>query len=140
MSNNEEIKEALELVEDVLHKRIAALLVSGCSVNAIAKELGVNRNRVAKAMQTEEFKAYLKELSEQSVELALNTWRASMQKLIPEAIDVIRVGLKRNNLEAVKIVMKSIGAEKQQEQVQSGSVTVVLPDLTQPKDIEVEVK
>lgn len=140
MSNNEEIKEALELVEDVLHKRIAALLVSGCSVNAIAKELGINRNRVAKAMQTEEFKAYLKELSEQSVELALNTWRASMQKLIPEAIDVIRVGLKRNNLEAVKIVMKSIGAEKQQEQVQSGSVTVVLPDLTQPKDIEVEVK
>lgn len=132
-------KDIDQVIEEAQHKRIATLLIAGGTRTGIAKELGCTKYHVDKVMRSEEFKLYLKELSDECVNTALNTWKSSMSDLIPEALSVLKHHLKEKNLEGVKLVMKAIGAEKQEQAVQSSAITVVLPNLEEPKPVDIEV-
>jgi fatty acid-binding protein DegV len=129
--------EVTEILETVLYKQIAQLLIAGRSVKAISQELKVSNNKVRAVLATDDLKNYLKEQTEHMVSTAANTWRSSMQARIPAALKALDKLIKKGDAEGIKILLRSLGVDKVQEQTQQAqSITVVLPN-TEPKDIEV---
>lgn len=133
-------QESKDLVEEAFHKQIATLMISGLKPSEIAKQLNTTTYRISRVLKTDEFKDYLKEVTETLVATAANTWKSAMQERISESIKVIDHHLKNNNLEAVKLVMKSIGIEKPEQQIQSGALTVVLPGAPVEKEVKAEIE
>lgn len=133
--------ETQALVEQTRHDAIAAMLISGKSVSAIAEEMGLSRSAVNKITKTPEFKAHLQDISDSMVSTAVNTWKSSMSGLISKAMTVVERKLEEGELEAVKLVMKSIGVEKQVETQQQGAIQIVLPNYhgkAEPKEVKSE--
>lgn len=119
--------------------RIAPLRLSNVGINKIAKELSLTGHYVSKILDTPEFRSKLAEIAEEASHHAVSSWKHSVASLVPEAIEVLKVALQDNNLEAVKLVMKSLGIEKQETQVQEGNITVILPSsVKEPKYVETE--
>jgi hypothetical protein len=132
--------ESKALVEEAFHKQIASLMISGLKPSEIAKQLNTTTYKISRVLKTDEFKDHLKEVTEVLVATAANTWKSAMQERISDSIKVIDHHLKNNNLEAVKLVMKSVGIEKTEQQIQSGALTIVLPGQSAEKEVISEVE
>lgn len=119
--------------------RIAPLRLANTGINKIAKELNLTGHYVSKILDTVEFRTALSTIAEEASNHAVSSWKHSVAQLVPEAIEVLKVALADNDLEAVKLVMKSLGIEKQEANVQEGNITVVLPSGTDFKQVTSEV-
>lgn len=129
-----------ELLEEVRNRQIASLLIGGATMKSTAKELGLSTSGLSKITDTEEFRAVLREVSDKLLVNAANTWKASVSELVGQSIKVLKAKLDENDLEAVKLVVRSLGVEKQAEVPQSGSIQIVLPDYNAPKPLTIEVE
>lgn len=133
--------ETQALVEQTRHDTIAAMLISGRSVSSIAEELKLSRSAVNKITKTPEFKAHLQDISDSMVSTAVNAWKSAMSGLISKSMAVVERKLDEGDLDAVKVVMKSIGMDKQVETQQQGTLQIVLPDYNrkpEPKEVKSE--
>lgn len=120
--------------------RIAPLRLANVGINRIAEELKLTKHYVTKIVNSQEFTAKLREVAEEATSQAANSWKASISNLVPEAISVLKQALEKGDLEAVKLIVRSLGVEKQETQVQQGNITVVLPDFnTDSKQVNSEV-
>lgn len=120
--------------------RIAPLRLSNVGIIKIATELKLTKHYVTRILDTAEFRAKIREISDEMTSQAVNTWKASISALVPEAIGVLKNSLAEGDLEAVKLVVRSLGIEKQETQVQQGNITVVLPDFSESiKQVKNEV-
>lgn len=129
------------LVEQTRHDTIAAMLISGKSVSAIAEELGITRSAVNKITKTPEFKAHLQDISESMVSTAVNSWKSSMSHMIGKAMAVVERKLDEGELEAVKIILRSLGMDNKQETSSTGTLQIILPEYQKSaKEIKAEVK
>lgn len=130
-----------ELETESLHKLIATKRVLHTPIDVITSELKISKKKLYNILATDEYKAVLKQIAEEATSHAVMVWRASMEGLITESHRVLRARLKEDDLEAVKVVLKSIGVDQQAPQQQATSLTVVLPDMNQEKKSDViEVK
>lgn len=127
-----------ELVIETQEKMIATMAISGMGIQTIAKELKLTRYNVKKTMDKDSFRSLLREIADKMVANAANVWKAAMEDRISEALRVLDKKLKDNDLEAVKIIIKSVGIDKQETAQQSSNLTVVLPDFKQ-KEVQAEV-
>ena len=132
------IKQVQELERDTLLKLIASKEILQLPVVQIMEELKLNKHEFYRLKKSPEYKAVLREISDEATGNAVSVWKSSMTGLIHEAHRALREQLADNNLEAVKIVLKSIGMDAQEKAQGDTSITVVLPQLEkQEKAIEV---
>jgi hypothetical protein len=130
--------EVTEILETALYKQVAQLLIAGRSVKGISMELKISNNKVRAVLATEDLKNYLKEQTEHMVSSAANTWRSAMQARIPAALKALDKLIKKGDAEGIKILLRSLGVDKVQDQVQQAqNIQVILPS-TEPKTIEVD--
>lgn len=132
------MSDTRELLDDIRHKQIASLLIGGAKMKDVSKEIGLSLTQLGRVTDTEEFRAVLREVSDKLLANAANTWKASVSELVGQSVKVLKAKLDQNDLEAVKLIVRTLGVEKQVEAPQSGTLQIVLPDYNQPKTIEVE--
>lgn len=120
--------------------RIAPLRLANIGINKIAKELKLSNHYVTRILDTSEFRTKLRDIADEATSLATNSWKNSVANLVPEAVNVLKQALEKGDLEAVKLIVRSLGIEKQETAVQQGNITVVLPDYSETKQIDIEVK
>jgi hypothetical protein len=130
--------EVTEILETALYKQVAQLLIAGRSVKGISMELKISNNKVRAVLATDDLKNYLKEQTEHMVSTAANTWRSAMRDRIPAALKALDKLIKKGDAEGIKILLRSLGVDKVQDQVQQAqNIQVILPS-TEPKTIEVD--
>ncbi len=128
--------DALALHDAFIMKRIISLFLMGLSRKLIAKELSVSESRIAELTHSPEFLEQLKNESDYFASLGKDQWRSAIVSLIPQAIKVLKQHLKDGNLEAVKIVMKAVGGEKDMSTQIDSNITVILPcDVSSQKQV-----
>lgn len=130
--------ESKEAILEVQTKQVVSLKIANVSIKDIATQLKLSQYAVRNIIDSDLFRLQLRDLSDRLVDTAANTWKASISELVVEAKRVLKDKLAENDLEAVKIVVRSLGVEKQESVVQQGNIQVILPDYTQAKTITVE--
>lgn len=133
------MSETREILNEVRDRQLASLLVSGLSVSAAAKEIKLSAAQAHRIMETEEFRAALREISDKLLANSANTWKAAISQLVTKSIEVLKNKLDQNDLEAVKLVVRSLGVEKQAEAPMQGNISIILPDYSQPKHVDIDV-
>lgn len=130
-------------VDEANISRIAPLRLANIGINKIAEQLKLTKHYVTKIVNSSEFSTKLREISDDMTSQAANSWKASISNLVPQAVDVLKQALEKGDLEAVKLIVRSLGVEKQETQVQQGNIQVILPDFSNSnnnlKDIDIEV-
>lgn len=116
--------------------RIVPLRLANVGINKISKELNLTGHYVTKILDTPEFRAKLRDVADEATALAANSWKNSISNLVPEAVEVLKQALEKGDLEAVKLIVRSLGIEKQEAHVQQGNITVVLPDFSENKQVD----
>lgn len=119
--------------------RIVPLRLSNVGITKIAKELKLTQHYVSRILDSDEFKLKLRETADEMSVQAISTWKVNISHLVPKAVEVLKTALDKDDLEAVKLVVRSLGIEKQEANVQQGNITVVMPDFT-PKQVQSEVE
>lgn len=133
-------RDVLQTISDSQLKILAQLKLTGIKNEDAAKQLGLTVYQIRKMEEKEEFKDLIRELSEQMVKEAVNTWKGSVSKLIPKALAALEKNLDLGKIEAVKVVMSSIGLDKVENQNSGGTLQVILPDYTKvEKKVDVEI-
>ena len=116
------------IVDQVLTKKAALLVLSGKdSVLALSKELGLSRWATKKMVDSQEFKDLITTLSETELLPLIQEMRKNVANLGKKAIKVLELHLNEGNLEAVKIVFKSMGLAETEMKQSDTNLTVVLP-------------
>lgn len=123
------------LILEAQTKQIVTLRLANVSIKDIATQMKMTQYAVRKAIDTEEFRLQLREISDKLVDTAANTWKAGISDLIGEAHRVLRQKLQDNDLEAVKVIVRSLGVEKQESVVQQGNIQVIMPDYAIAKPV-----
>lgn len=129
--------ESSQLINESNARLVAIYKSQQMSNKAIADTMSMSQHAVAKIINSEEFRTELRTITDEAVDLAANTWKRSISELVIEAKRVLIARLKADDLEAVKLIVRSLGVEKNEQQIQQGNITVVLPNLDEPKTIEV---
>lgn len=113
----------------ILTPRVAALLAKNMSTKEVAMELNVSETSVKKVRGMDECKAIVKAIGEAHIIEAKTLGRVGLADRVPEALRVLDVKLKANDLEAVKIVFKGVGVVDNEPAAAAGSqtLTVVMP-------------
>lgn len=125
-----------EVMNSHIIPNVVAMVVAGCSVHEIARDQNMNRTTVRKIMASHRFRELLEKTSESTLKSAVAQARSGMARLVTESLRVIENKLKEDSLEAVKIVMKGLGVEKEEGAVQDTNLTVILPGA---KETSIEV-
>lgn len=133
-----DIKDIQLLEREALLRLIASKEIMHLPVASIMEDLKLNKHEFYKIRKSSEYKEVLRDISDEATSSAISIWKASMTSLVHEAHRALREQLANNNLEAIKIVLKSIGMDAQEKVTGDTSITVVLPELKQEKIIEVE--
>lgn len=129
MANSNGIpREVQEVLAESHLKILAQLTLTGVNNKEASTKLGISEYAVRKIQETEEFKAELRSLSDEMVRVASSTWKGAMGRLIPKALVALEKGLEAGKIDAVKVVMTSIGLDKVDNAPQSGTLQVILPD------------
>lgn len=134
-------KETKELTEELLYSKISVMAIAGNNVTDIAKSLNLSTYKIGRIMSTDGYKTHLKDLTEEVVSGAANTFKSQVAALAQDAIRVLKKNLDSGELEAVKLITRILGVEKQSEAVQNSNLTVVFPDsVMPPKDVKADIE
>lgn len=132
--------KAIDTPDESLYRLIATQLITGVSKTEIAKSLNTNVQRVNVLLKNSDFKSVMTEITDDLLGTAVASWKGAMSERIEQSLKVIDFHLKTNNIEAVKIVLKSLGLDNQAPTVAAqGSLTVVLPNYETGKTVKAEV-
>lgn len=127
-----------EVMDGHIIPQVVAMVLAGANILEISREMNMNRGTVRKIMASYRFKELLDKANEGALKNAVAQARTGMAKLVTEALRVIEEKLKQDNsLEAVKIVMKGLGLDNEEQKVQDTNLTVILPGAKQETIIDV---
>lgn len=135
-----------DLVEENLAAKIAAMAVTGMQCKAITAALikdghELTWRKVHRIMQSEEFKGFIRDYTDESLAMAKATVRSESAKLVKKAMSVLDQHLEDGNLNAVPLVFKVLGVmEPEAEKKVDGNITIVLPGAEAPKNITPEYR
>lgn len=126
------------IIAQSLMEQIAALSLTGVAEYKIAEQLGITRYKAGKIMKSPEFKAHLKDISDQATALALAAFKNKMEFLEPLAFEALRHNLQEKKLDAVKVwgTFVGIGEKSDGKGDQVGNLQVFLPGAVQPAEIK----
>lgn len=115
------------VVDTVTVKQVASMFATGATKTDIVNTLGVTRVQLGRIMLREDFKSALQSIGDKAVEDARAIIRAQTMDLAVEVKRVLQEQLRENSLEAVKISLRVMGFDQQQEQKSNTNIQVVLP-------------
>lgn len=123
-------------------KKVAICAATGATVNAISTETGISRHLIRKIMFTPKFKEELRVTTDEVTSQAKTYLRAEISKLSHEVFRVISDQLReKNSLEAVKIALKIMGFENEEEKKQGDTnIVVKLPGQVSLKDVANDIE
>lgn len=131
-------QDVKEVLQESHTQILARLKLANVSNEDAAKQLGVTVHRVRKLMEMEEFKSVLRDETDKLTKEAVTTWKGQVSKLIGKSLSVLEKNLDKGNLEAVKLVLRSIGADEVKEESGNTAINVILPNFKQERVIEVD--
>jgi adenine specific DNA methylase Mod len=124
-----------EVIQQTLVKQIAALKLQGVSGNDIAKQLKLSRYAVQKTINSDEFKAELKQLADRAVEGALLAFKSKIESLEPLAYAALKSNLQEGQLEAVKVWARFVGMDDKREEKADNQIQIILPGQQEVKTV-----
>lgn len=124
-----------DLIDETQAKLVASLVLQGITQEDIATQLKITKYAVSKIAKSDEFKEALADVSERAINVSISKWKSRMEELEPLAYDAIKKALKRGDLKAVEIFVKTLGIDKQVATQAGGNIQVILPNLTPTKDV-----
>lgn len=129
-----------DILNDVFIKQVAALSSAGASQNKIAAELKISKYWVKKALDTDRCSQLIAEIGSDAVESAKTYLRVEIGKLSKEAVRVVAANLKKDNLEAAKMVLKVAGLDGKDADSGTGQqgLTLVLASEIKPPDVVIK--
>jgi hypothetical protein len=110
------------------HKLIAMYRLQQMSITNIAKKVGARPETIHKVMATDEYKQEYRDLVNNAVAEAANDWKAEVSSLRDAALKALKNKLEANDINAIRIVMTTLGLDKQEVSSPQPALTVVLPD------------
>lgn len=133
-------EQVTDILNDTFIKQVAALSSTGASQNKIASELKISKYWVKKALDTDRCAQLIAEIGSDAVESAKTYLRVEIGKLSKESVRVIAANLKKDNLEAAKMVLKVAGLDGKENDANTGQqgLTLVLASEMKPPDIVVK--
>lgn len=115
------------IMDELVLKQIAAVAISGASYRQIADTLGISRTLVKKACESPKFKELVAKIGDEELAPAIVRAKSRISKLLDKAMIVLEHHLDQNNLEAVKLVFKSIGLDNTETGAGDSTINVILP-------------
>jgi hypothetical protein len=128
-------KTGQEVAKESLAKQVGALLASGLSFNAVAKEMRISARKVVSLSNTEQAKRVMIDMGSGAVESARLRIKAGAARLSDKILETIEHHLDEKNIHAVPIALKVLGFGEEQGDSRPTSFTVVLPGAEVPKDV-----
>lgn len=141
----EELEETPPEVDVVINetvvKRAAALAALGATRYRVAKELKISHYYVRKIWKDELFLKTIQEIGDAAVTSAKATTKKELAKLAPKAVNTIEKNLDRHNLEAARIILRSLGLEQEKpgEQKEGGLTLILAGQKPEPQKATVQV-
>lgn len=128
------------VIDELMTRRIASLLISNTSMGDIAKQLDLPYNTARKIANGDAVRGMLKEVGEAALTEAKNQIRKGVADLVPLALEALKKNLEEDSIEAVKVVFKTAGALEKEMEKDAGitAIQVVLPGSDSAKLVEVE--
>ena len=123
--------------------RAAEMSLDGWLNNRIAKELNVNPLTVKSLLDHPAAEKFLTEIQDKTMRMAVARIRYKFAKMAPDMFKAVQAQLKKNNMEAVKTILKVMGAldiAEDNTNKDTGAINIIFPTNTQPKDVPVEIK
>lgn len=132
------------VVDEVLTRQIAGILVGGASITDCAKKLNISPAAVRRIIETDKYKAIVAEAGEEELAPALAKAKAQLARLTTKAVkaieEVLDTGAGRDKLQAASIVLKAVGLHENEEKQNDGNITIIMPGGTQNTQEVIEVE
>lgn len=131
-----------EVMSEATIKRAAALAAAGGTKYKVMKELGISQYYTNKIWRDERFKLLLEEIGNDAVAASKSQLKSELAKLSGLAIKALTANLKKDNLQAAIVVLRSMGVEttKEGEDKGKGFTLVLAGQKQEPQTIEVVSK
>lgn len=115
--------------DEVLAAKMAALTVANPAISkaSIAKQLSVGPNVVNRILNSEGYRALLANMTREQIAPILAKVKTDIYNLGVEAVRVLRERLAENDLEAAKVVLRTMAVDLPQENQGDTNITVVVP-------------
>ena len=131
------------VVDEVLTRQIATILVGGVSITDCAKKLNISPAAVRRIVETDKYKELVAEAGEEELAPALARAKAQLARLTSKAVkaieEVLDTGAGRDKLQAASIVLKAVGLSENEEKQNDGNITIVMPGATNNEQHTIEV-
>jgi len=124
--------------EILIIKKLAAISDLGMTQKDMAKELGITPFQVSRLLKTDDYKEIVTKLGDTYLEDAKSKWSQSCAKLLERCVTVIKNRLEEDDLDAVKIVLKSLSIGNEETKVGDTSINLILPTGAQDVALEPE--
>lgn len=118
-------------ISDLVIKQVSASAATGATIGQIATQLSLSKYHVKKIMAMPEFKKIVKDIGDEAVNNAKQVIRSSTSELAAEVSRVLKERLEDNDLEAVKVALKIIGFDQQEQSKGDTNIVVQLPGNTE---------
>jgi hypothetical protein len=130
---------AENLNQDMLCRQAAALIASGATHATIQQQLNLSRWQTSKLVNDPMTRQYVAEMGEEVTKTALIRIRQDVSKLAGLAMKALESNLKKNNMEAVKTLLRVVGAlDHETQQAQDTNLTVIMPGAKTEQVLEVK--
>lgn len=124
-----------DTVVESMSKQIAALAVTGINTNQISQQLGITRPQVKRILAMPQTKLLISELGDTAMATAVSQIKTRTARLVDKALIALEHNLDKNDLEAVKLIFRTVGADKPPETGPSDtSITIIAPGGTKIKE------
>jgi hypothetical protein len=135
---SDKIRPTQIYTDEVLVRQVVALALLNKTRVEMAKELNVHHATIGKIVNSDKFKELIAEVGDEALTQAKTYVRVQMGRLVTDAVNVIKKNLKEGNLEAAKVVFKTVGLDNEENRVGETNLTVVLPGADEKPTIEVD--
>ncbi len=122
-------------------KQVASLAAAGTSQNQIAEQLGLNKHQVKKILSTPACKKLITEVGDTAMSTAISVIKNRTAGLVDKALKALECSLDEGELEAVKLVFKTVGVLDAVDKPQGETnITIVAPGAAIKHDTPVEAE
>jgi hypothetical protein len=115
------------LSEVIIRQVATASLAPGCTPAKISEQTGLSVYQVRKVMAREDFKKFLKELTEEALAPAKLKLKHAFSDMADSVITAMHKNLDEGNMEAVKVALKVMGLMDEEKVTGDTTIQVMMP-------------
>lgn len=132
MEQNPKISKKTDITAGLI-RDVAIMAAAGSPKTNIQKKFNATPFIINEILAMPDCQAVINEINQTAIDEAKTTIKQGMSGLAKEAVRVVADNLKRNNLEAAKMVLRSLGLEQEKDTGQNNSFQLVLATTPTPE-------